>query len=115
MWLEIKKQLEIAIINGTYKSAEKFPSINEIKDLFSCGNSTAQKVLNAMYSEGTITKQKGIGYFVKPFVQKQLLEKYTAAWRNRFSQDINEAKLLNISRKSMEGIFEQLMGSIYSP
>lgn len=114
MWLEIKKQLELAIIKGTYKSAEKFPSINEIKDLYSCGNSTAQKVLNAMYSEGIITKQKGIGYFVKPFVQKQLLEKYVAEWEKRFIQDINEAKLLNISRTSMEGIFEEQTLSIYS-
>lgn len=64
-------------------------------------------MLNARYLEGTITKQKGIGYFVKPFVQKQLLEKYIAEWRNRFIQDINEIKLLNVSCKSREGIFEE--------
>ncbi len=115
MYLEIKKQLELAIIRGTYKSAEKFPSINEIKEIYSCGNSTAQKVLTVMHKEGTITKQKGIGYFVKPFVQKALLEKYMEEWKLQLIQDINEAKMLNISRKNLVEIIEEQLISIYSP
>lgn len=115
MYLEIKRQLELAIIRGTYKSAEKFPSINEITEIYSCGNSTAQKVLTAMHKEGTITKQKGIGYFVKPFVQKALLEKYTVNLRLQLIHIVDEAKMLNLNRDNLVKIIDEQFGSIYSP
>ena len=48
LWLEIKKQMEQAIIKGVYKSAGRMLSIAEVAEKYGCGKSTAQKVLETM-------------------------------------------------------------------
>lgn len=113
IWTDIKKQIEFAIINGTYKNACKMPSISELAEEYACGKSTAQKVLEEMYKEGIVTKQKGVGYFVKPFVQEHLIEKYTGIWKNDLTQSIREANLLGIKADTLKKYILKLIGDFY--
>jgi len=113
IWIDIKKQIEFAIINGIYKNACKMPSISELSEEFSCGKSTAQKVLEEMYKEGTVTKQKGVGYFVKPFVREKLIEKYTGTWENDLIQNIKEAKSLGIEVEILKTSVLKMIGDFY--
>lgn len=114
IWIDIKKQIEFAIINGTYKSADKMPSITEVAELYDCGKSTAQKVLEEMFNEGYITKQKGVGYFVKPFVRDKLIDKYMKIWEQDLSHSISDAKLLNVNIETLEKFFADKVSAIYS-
>ena len=114
VWADIKKQIEFAIIDGTYKNACKMPSIAEVAEIYSCGKSTAQKVLEEMYNEGIITKQKGVGYFVKPFVREKLLEKYMNVWETELNHSIKEAYLLGVDIKTLESIIVDKIKTIYS-
>lgn len=114
IWTDIKKQIEFAIIDGTYKNACKMPSIAEVAEIYSCGKSTAQKVLEEMYNEGIITKQKGVGYFVKPFVREKLLEKYMNVWETELNHSIKEAYLLGVDINTLENIIVDKIKTIYS-
>ncbi len=76
VWSKIKDDLEGKIISGVFTTAERIPSIAEISKLYGVSKTTAQKALEAMYDDGDIIKQKGVGYFVKPFTKEKLREKH---------------------------------------
>lgn len=113
IWVDIKRKIEFAIINGKYKNACKMPSISELAEEYACGKSTAQKILEEMYKEGIVTKQKGVGYFVKPFVRDQLIKKYTGIWENNLMQSIKEASLLGIEAETLKNRILEMIGNSY--
>jgi len=115
MWLEIKKNLELEIIHETYKGTEKMPSIMEVTELYACGTSTAQKVLDVMCKEGTITKRKGVGYFVKPFIRSELFKRHINKWECEMVENIENAYILGIDAISLEKSIGIKIEDIYSP
>jgi len=115
IWLEIKSDLELKIINGTYKIAGRMPSISELTELYSCGDSTAQKVLESLYAEGLLTKKRGIGYFVKPLCREKLIEKHMEALENLIAKLVKEAHALGIDKKTLIDLTDKQIHSTYSP
>lgn len=114
IWLEIKNDLELKIINGTYKSAGRMPSISELTEIYSCGDSTAQKVLESLCAEGLLTKKRGIGYFVKPLCREKLINKHMEALENRIMRLIKEAHLLEVDRGTLEELIDKHISFNYS-
>lgn len=115
LWLTIQRKLEVDIINGKYKSAEKVPSINELAEIYGIGQSTAKKVLENMFQEGTITKQRGVGYFVKPFTRDKLKEKHMKELEDGLNKYIYIAKQLEIPEDVLKVILSKKIKGIYSP
>ena len=114
IWTDIKKDMEFAIIDGRYKSACKMPSISEVAELYLCGKSTAQKVLDEMCKEGTIIKRRGVGYFVKPLIRKEILEKNMDKWEKELTHSINDACLLGVNMETLEKLIGDKIKTIYS-
>lgn len=114
IWTDIKKQIELAIINGTYKNASRLPSIDQVAEFYSCGRSTAKKVLDEMYNEGIITKQRGVGYFVKPYVKEKLLNKYYQRLEKDIERVIEEAHDINLDLQMLEELTKEKINKIYS-
>lgn len=96
IWLDIKNDLELKIINGTYKSAGRMPSISELTEIYSCGDSTAQKVLESLYIEGLLTKKRGIGYFLKPLCRDKLVTKHMEMLEKDIEKIVRKASMLNV-------------------
>lgn len=114
VWLDIKKQMEFGIIDGIYQTSEKVLSISEMASAYSCGKSTAQKVLEEMFDEGVLTKEKGRGYFVKPFAKERLIEKYVNVWEKELANSIKEAHFLGVDIKVLEKMITDTIKAIYS-
>ena len=115
LWLTIQRKLEVDIINGKYKSAEKVPSISELAEIYDIGRSTAKKVLENMFQEGTITKQRGVGYFVKPFTRDKLKEKHMEELNYGLNKYLYIANQLGVSKDVLEIILSKKIKDIYSP
>lgn len=114
IWLDIKNDLEIKIINGTYKSAGRMPSISELTEIYSCGDSTAQKVLESLCTEGFLTKKRGIGYFLKPLCRDKLVSKHMAMLEKRIENMIKEAHALNMDKGTLISLVDKYTCSVYS-
>lgn len=114
IWMDIKKRIEFAIMDGTFKNASKIPSIAELAEEYCCAKSTAHKVLEEMYHEGIVTKQKGVGYFVKPYVKEKLLDKYMNELETELARNIKEAQLLGIGINTLEKLIIDKITSVYS-
>ena len=114
LWLDVKSDIEIKIITGEYAAGDRIPPIVKIAEIYKVGNTTAQKVLESLYSDGTITKQKGVGYFVKPFVRDRLLKTHEVELKKRLIEDISygirvgfdKIKILSITQEALN----ELMG-----
>lgn len=114
IWLDIKNDLELKIINGTYKSAGRMPSISELTEIYSCGDSTAQKVLEFLCTEGILTKKRGIGYFVKPLCRDRLATKHLELLEGQVEKIVKEAKVLDMDKKTFTLLIEKYANAIYS-
>lgn len=71
-WLNVKNDIELKIISGEYSAGDRIPPVRKIATIYSIGTTTAAKVLEHLYQEGTIYKRRGVGYFVKPYTKDRL-------------------------------------------
>lgn len=75
-WYTVVKDLEYRIINEEYKAGQRLPSIRALTDEYRVSQWTIQKALEKMANEEIIVMKRGTGYFIKPFVQRKLLNKH---------------------------------------
>lgn len=115
LWETIKFKLEIEIMNGKYKSTEKVPSISELSLIYGIGKSTSKKVLESLCKDGIITKQRGIGYFVKPLVKNRLNDKHLNNLDKGLRECINIAKDINITEDLLKERLIKIIQEVYSP
>lgn len=99
LWLVVKRDIEAKIITGEYAVGKKIPTIVELVEQYNIGKTTAQKIINALYDEGTIVKKVGIGCFVKPFVKERLLEQYEKELEKQVKNVIEEAFLIGLDKE----------------
>lgn len=103
LWLDIKADIETKILYGTYAAGERIPSTRKIAQYYGIGQSTAQRVLNALLREGIVESKSGIGFFVKPYIREQLVSKKKQALEKKLIELIDEATLLDVDFMSMAG------------
>lgn len=87
----IQNLIEIDIINGKYPTAAKLPTISEMSEMFGIGKTTAKKVLEELFNDGIITKQQGVGFFVRPNVKVKLKLKHFSYVESQINQIVSEA------------------------
>lgn len=75
IFIQIKEQLEDAILNGSIKIGERVPSTNEFAQHHKINPATAGKGINQLVDEGILFKKRGVGMFVTETAQDILLEK----------------------------------------
>lgn len=92
---KIKHELELKIIRGEYRAGERIPPVRRIAEIYNVGTSTAIKTLALMCSEGTIYQRRGVGYFVKPFIKEDLLEKHKKNLEKILVNSFEYAEMIN--------------------
>ncbi len=113
VWEYIKRDIELMIIRGTLKNADKTPSISEIAEIYNIGKSTAKKVLEEMFNEGTLTKQQGVGYFVKPYVKEKLRSKRVKELEDLLDNFLRIANDLQIEKSILREMIVRKIKEIY--
>lgn len=111
VWEYIKGDIEFRIILGELRVADRVPSIAELSDQYNVSKTTAQKVLEDMFSEGTINKAKGVGYFVKPYMKDILTDKHKNIFVRMVEECISYAHKLDIDSKGLEDLKETIVKS----
>lgn len=106
IWCFIKDDIELKIINGELKSADKVPSIFELASLYNVSKSTAQKALEDLFNDGTITKRKGIGYFVVPYTREKLRNQHLKGLMIMLDNCFTYAEKLGVSSEDISYLKE---------
>ncbi len=75
IFLQIREQLEDAIINESIKPGERVPSTNEFANYYQINPATAAKGINALVAEEILFKRRGVGMFVTEDAKEILIKK----------------------------------------
>ena len=103
---QLAERLENEVIAGFIAEQTQVPSINELAAFHRINPATALKAVNLLVDEGTLYKKRGIGMFVSPGAQVQLISKHLKTFEFDFIGPLlTEAKKLGISNAA---IFQML-------
>lgn len=108
VWLGVKEDIEIKIINEEIKPGDQVPPLRKLAEMYEISISTAQKVMDDMYHEGTVSRKRGIGYFVKPYVKEKLYKKHKAKFEEMLLKSYQYAVQLNVTESEMSEILKKL-------
>lgn len=108
LWQKVKNDIEVKIVTGEYAVGHKIPTIVELQAEYNIGKTTAQKIINELFKEGTIVKKVGVGCFVKPFVKERLMEQHKAQLETMVQELVDEAKLLNLDNETVLSVFSKI-------
>lgn len=111
---EVKKNIELEIINGIYREGDMIPSLSKLQTLYSCGRNTAKTVLTELYEEDLITMQRGVGSYLKPFAKEKILKKYQQKIEEDIKKIIEEAYAIKMDCKVLDEFTREMIKEIYS-
>lgn len=63
-YLQIMNQIKSEILLGNLKAESQLPPVRELEIIFDVNVNTILKALDKLKSEGVLTSEQGIGYFV---------------------------------------------------
>ena len=107
VWKGVKRDIELKILNGTFVAGERIPSVRKIAEDYDVGQTTAQKILNALCQEGIIESRRGVGYFVVPYIREQLISERKKSLERKVLSAVEEAEHVNVDLISMITEFQK--------
>ncbi len=111
IYLQLREEIEKAIILGSVKEDEMIPSIRTLAQQYRLNPQTVSNALSELVNEGVIYKKRGIGFFVEKEAQLLLQQKKVTDFRNNeMEQTIRKGKELGVTR----GEFIDAVESVYS-
>ncbi|MFD1421151.1 GntR family transcriptional regulator [Lactiplantibacillus songbeiensis] len=108
IYLQVADQIEEAIFAQSFAEGEQVPSTTEISKEFHINPATVLKGMNILVDAQLIEKRRGVGMFVVPGAQAQIVEKR----RNQFYDDyvknlVSEARKLHITKQELAQLIER--------
>lgn len=100
----------IALILKNEFDYDKVFSIAEMTQIFGCGKSTAQKVLETLVKEKILTSMKGVGFFVNKkdeSLQERLKKEYQIAIDQALDDYLTLCKNIGMSKEDMIAAIEK--------
>ncbi len=111
IYLQLRDEIEKAIILGSVKEDEMIPSIRTLAQQYRLNPQTVSNALSELVNEGVIYKRRGIGFFVEKEARGVLQEKKLADFRkDEMEQTIRKGKELGITKSE----FIDTVESVYS-
>lgn len=93
IYLQIKEEIENAIISGSVKEEDSIPSIRELAKQYRLNPQTISSAVSELITDDVLHKKRGIGMFVKKGAQKML--------RERKTKEFTEVELCKIIEKGI--------------
>jgi GntR family transcriptional regulator len=108
IYLQIKGEIEKAIIYGSLEEEEAVPSIRIMAKQYRLNPQTVSNAISELLNEGILFKKRGIGMFVEKGAQKKLKAKtydefIEADLRNLISKSIS----LGVSKLDLVRLIEE--------
>lgn len=109
IFIQIKEKIKDDIMSGIYETDELIISTTQISKLYSVNPATAVKSVSMLQSEGIVYKKRGIGMCVAKGAKEAIIhERQKDFYENIIFYTINEAKKLNINKKTLINIISEV-------
>ena len=107
IYLQIKCEIEKAIIYGSLEEEEAVPSIRIMAKQYRLNPQTVSNAISELLNEGILFKKRGIGMFVEKGAQKRLKTKtYEEFIQADLHKMITKSRSLGISKKELLSLIE---------
>ncbi len=112
IYLQIKEEIENAILTGALVEEKAVPSIRTLAKQYRLNPQTIANAFNELINEGLLFKKRGIGMFVKREAKEKLKHKKMNEFRNcELEKVIRQGKTLGVKKeeilKTIEEIFNE--------
>ena len=82
IYLQLREEIERAIITGGVKEGEMIPSIRTLSQQYKLNPQTVSNALSELVNEEVIVKRRGIGFFVNDGAHQRLLAQKSDSFRH---------------------------------
>ena len=107
IYLQIKCEIEKAIIYGSLEEEEAVPSIRIMAKQYRLNPQTVSNAISELLNEGILFKKRGIGMFVEKGAQKKLKTKtYEEFIQADLQKMVTKSRSLGISKKELLNLIE---------
>ena len=107
IYLQIKSEIEKAIIYGSLEEEEAVPSIRIMAKQYRLNPQTVSNAISELLNEGILFKKRGIGMFVEKGAQKKLKAKtYDEFIEEDLKKVISKSRSLGISKLDLLKLIE---------
>lgn len=108
IYLQIKCEIEKAIIYGSLEEKEAVPSIRIMAKQYRLNPQTISNAISELLNEGILYKKRGIGMFVEKGAQKKLKTKtYEEFIQADLQKIVTKSRSLGISKKELLNLIEE--------
>lgn len=109
IYLQIKEEIENAIVTSSLKEEETIPSIRVLAQQYKLNPQTISNAVSDLISEGILYKKRGIGMFVEKGALKKLKKKKDNEFRNSdLKKIIMKSKSLGITKTELMNILDSI-------
>ena len=108
IYLQLKTEVEEAILNSTLKADDSLDSIRTLAAKYSINPLTVSKAIGELEDEGIIYKKRGIGFYVSSDALAKLRSKYMQEYLDtEVKSFVQKAKQLNIRLAEIVKLIEK--------
>lgn len=108
IYLQIKKEIENAIINKSIEEEKAIDSIRIMAKQYRLNPQTISNAISELLNEGILFKKRGIGMFVEKGAQKILKTKtYEEFIQADLQKIVTKSRSLGISKKDLLNLIEE--------
>ena len=109
IFLQIKEEIEQAIISKSIKEEDKIQSIRTLAQQYRLNPQTISSAVSELINEGILYKKRGIGLFVHKGAQQKLKKKKSTEFRKiELRKIIQKGKTLGIDKNEILEVIEQV-------
>ena len=109
IYLQIKEEIENAIVTSSLKEEETIPSIRVLAQQYKLNPQTISNAVSDLINEGILYKKRGIGMFVEKGAQTKLKKKKSNEFRNSdLKKVIMKSKSLGITKTELMNILDSI-------
>jgi len=109
IYLQIKEEIENAIISGALEEDDVIPSIRILAQQYRLNPQTISNAVSELLNEGYLYKKRGIGMFVQSGSRKKLKNNRSEEYRNSdFKKIIIKGRSLGLKRDDLVSIIDSL-------
>jgi len=109
IYLQIKEEIENAIISGALKEDDVIPSIRLLAQQYRLNPQTISNAVSELLHEGYLYKKRGIGMFVQSGSREKLKKYRSDEYRNNdLKKIIIKGRSLGLKRDDLVSIIDSL-------
>lgn len=108
IYLQIKNQIQFAILNGELGADEPLPSIRVLAKELRVSVITTKRAYDELEKDGFIHSVQGKGSFVAPQNQELVRESFLRKIEDNLTAVLGYAKILDLSREDLISMLDNL-------